>query len=171
MWWAMLALPLGVAAASWASSRMRVVPGGHVLMHEGDALLLAGWAMAVPLQGGVPVAALGFAAGAGAAVAVLVARNLWYNLGDMRARRRFVPFDVQLFIAHRKRKGERFTMEAGATGVGATVKDWVPTGANGGGLFLPAEAEGMAVSPTAPMTLYITAGVMAALCIQQFGAA
>ena len=155
-----LAMILGCAAGGGMILAGRVF---GVLLGEADGHVLAISSLAVPWHGDVPVALYGMAAGCAAAAIRLAAANIAYNVSDMLAGRP-VPFDIDFFTCHRKRRGERFTMtlDGAAAGLGVDGRGEIRTPA-GRRLFEPAGSKGQTVRGTVPMVPYIAAGVCGAL--------
>lgn len=153
-WW-----PGGAAAALGVlCGGLLVAASRHVMLGAADGHIMAISCMMLPWYGGVPTALCGIAAGCAAALAWMVALNVWYNLRDM-AGGRAIPLR-DLFACHRKRPGERFAVGVARSGPVHMGDSGIVRDA-AGDLFEPARAEGGRVRPVAPMALFVVSGVLA----------
>lgn len=155
-----LAMILGCAAAGLMILAGRIL---GVLLGEADGHVLAVSSLVVPWHGDIPVTLYGVAAGCAAAALRLAAANITYNISDMLSGRP-IPFDVDFFACHRKRRGERFAVARTGTtgGLGVDEHGDIRT-ASGRRLFEPVNSEGQVVRGTAPMVPYLMAGVCGTL--------
>lgn len=132
---------------------------GTILVGEADGHIVAICSILVPWHDGVPVALSGVAVGCVLAAMYCVGRNVTYNMIDL-LRGRSILFDVDIFVSHRKRCGERFTLSDMRRRPGVD-SDGVMRSKGGDPFFEKTDSCGQRVGHVVPLTLYIMAGVFA----------
>lgn len=132
---------------------------GAILLGEADGHFVAILSILVPWHDGIPVALTGITAGCVSAAIYCVAKNISYNIMDM-IRGKPIPFDVDIFMTHRKRCGERFTV-SGVHGYFGVDPDGIMRTDTGDELFEECGSQGQRVAYVVPLTLHIISGVFA----------
>lgn len=132
---------------------------GTILLGEADGHIVAICSILVPWHDGVPVALSGVTVGCVLAAAYCVGKNVAYNLMDLFGGKPIL-FDADIFVSHRKRRGERFTIRGMRRCPGAD-SDGIVRSEDGDPFFEKPESCGQQVAYVAPLALYIAAGVFA----------
>ena len=153
-WW-----PAGAAAAMGVGSGiLLILLSRRAMLGSADGHVMGAASVMLPWCNDIPLALCGMAAGCAAALAWMVATNIWYNLRDM-AGGRPVPYH-HIFTCHRKRAGETFAVAARRRGP-VHVDDANTIRDAEGDLFEPPESEGVMVRPVAPLASFVAGGVCA----------
>lgn len=154
--------PGGTAAVIGAAMGLLMVWMGRrfAMIGEADGHVVVMVCLAAPWSGSLPVSLYGVAAGCAVAGAWQAMCNCARNLSDM-TRGVQVPFDVDFFASHIKRRGERFTVAStDHAGLRVDGSGTVRT-PSGRALFEPAYSRGQRVYGTVPLVPYIISGAYA----------
>lgn len=128
-----------------------------ILIGEADGHLVAICSILVPWHDDTPIALVGITFGCVLAAAYYAGSNLVYNMKDIMGGRP-VLFDVDIFMTHRKRRGERFTI-SNMQRRPSVDSDGIMHDGNKDAFFERRDTQDTKVYCVIPLALYIMVGV------------
>lgn len=162
LWQGMPLIPGMLAGATGVAIGLGLViigRRGTILIGEADGHIVVICSILVPWHDGVPVALSGVTVGCVLAAVYCAGKNVTYNMMDL-LRGMPIAFDADIFVSHRKRRGERFTLCDMQRRPGVD-SDGIMRSDDGDPFFEKSDSYGQRVAYVIPLALYISVGVFA----------